>query len=305
MAFLFTCFNTSLKLRRKKLNSQTLASSSSPPHPHQPHTPPDDDDKLILGTLTWNQIQSSTSNFSTIIASGGFSNVYLAYFPGLPLPAAVKLLSGSTDRLTRVFHQELLILKGLSHPHIVNLLGYCHHTEEGVLVFEYVPNGTLQEKLHGETKTSSSNKKTLLPPSQSHSHSSSSSKMMMMGSPGYTDPHYLWTGIVSKKNDIYSFGVVVLELITGMQALNPVSGERLTSVLRPILRDPSKIVQMVDARLPRFDLEEVTAMAAISAMCLCETPSLRPSASDIVNLMRNSNAFKFPSPDSLSTLAKG
>lgn len=143
---------------------------------------------------------------------------------------------------------------------------------------------------------------TVLPPS-----SSAMNRMMMLGSPGYTDPHYLRTGIASKKNDVYSFGVIVLELITGREALCSRTGERLTSVAGPILRDASKVSQMVDARLllllqedkfnGGFDLlEEVTAMASISAMCLSDSPTLRPSASAIVNAMRS----KIPSTLSLS-----
>ena len=46
----------------------------------------------------------------------------------------------------------------------------------------------------------------------------SKKKQVMMGSSGYNDPHYLRTGIVSKKNDVYSYGVIILELVTGMEA---------------------------------------------------------------------------------------
>ena len=46
----------------------------------------------------------------------------------------------------------------------------------------------------------------------------SKQKQVMMRSPGYNDPHYLRIGIVSKKNDVYSYGVIILELVTGMEA---------------------------------------------------------------------------------------
>ncbi|EYU19451.1 hypothetical protein MIMGU_mgv1a009696mg [Erythranthe guttata] len=101
-------------------------------------------------------------------------------------------------------------------------------------------------------------------------------RVTMVGSPGYTDPHYLRTGLASKENDIYSFGVVILELITGIQAFNPSTGERLTAV------------EIVDPRLEGdVDFEEVKAMAAISAMCFSDSPVHRPSASDILNIMAN------------------
>lgn len=52
----------------------------------------------------------------------------------------------------------------------------------------------------------------------------------MVGSPGYTDPHYLRTGVASKKMDMYGFGVVVLELISGKEALSAGNGEMLVHV---------------------------------------------------------------------------
>lgn len=111
---------------------------------------------------------------------------------------------------------------------------------------------------------------------------------IMMGSPGYTDPLYLRTGLASKKNDVYSFGVIVLELITGVEAFSPQSGERLTKRAEPMLRDVEKVAEMVDPRLyGEIELEEARAMAALSAKCLCDSPSIRPSASDILTTMRN------------------
>ncbi|KGN49948.1 probable receptor-like protein kinase At1g33260 [Cucumis sativus] len=94
----------------------------------------------------WTEIESLTKNFSTLVGSGGFSNVYLARTaPGMA--AAVKIL-GASERLNRMFRQELDILLKLRHRNIVNFVGYCDERDEGALVFEYVPNGNLQEKLH-------------------------------------------------------------------------------------------------------------------------------------------------------------
>ncbi|CAK9138793.1 unnamed protein product [Ilex paraguariensis] len=290
--------------------------------------------------FNWEEVQNLTMNFSQGIGSGGFSTVYLANFPDSSL-GAIKIHS-SSERLNQVYKQELQILLRLSHNNIVNLLGYCDDREEGVLVFDHVPNGNLQEKLHdnggevtgrngqnsilswknrmviafqlaqaieylhekcslhiihGDIKASNilldeqlncklcdfgsakmGFSSTVLPPSSSRLN------RMMLGSPGYTDPHYLRTGIASKKNDVYSFGVIVLELITGIEAF---STARLTSLAGPMLREATKVAEMVDPRLSgNFDLEEAKVMASISATCLHDSPSLRPSASCILRIMR-------------------
>ncbi|THU74522.1 hypothetical protein C4D60_Mb04t34250 [Musa balbisiana] len=96
------------------------------------------------------EIESLTGKFATaaVVGEGGCSTVYLARLPDSSL-AALKLHRPS-ERLHRAFRQELDVLLRLRHPHIVRLLGYCDdREEEGVLVFEYAPNGNLHEKLHG------------------------------------------------------------------------------------------------------------------------------------------------------------
>lgn len=124
-------------------------------------------------------------------------------------------------------------------------------------------------------------------------------KLMMVGSPGYTDPHYLRTGIASKKNDVYSYGVIVLELITGLEAFCPErqSGQLLTSVLGPVLRGESvDVTEIVDPKLGgEFDIEEARLMVSIAALCLGNSPILRPSATQILQTMNDSvYSISFP-----------
>lgn len=282
--------------------------------------------------FTCDEVEKFTMNLSRsrLIAYGGFSTVYLAQFPDSML-GAVKIMDLSSERFQRVYKQELDILLQIQHENIVKFLGSCDNGEEGMLVFEYVPNGTLQEKLHstdGRKSLSWSNRmaiafqlakaieylhdkcplpivhgdikssnilldkkfnsklcdfgsakmgfsSTILPPSANR---------MMLGSPGYTDPHYLRTGVASKKNDIYSYGIIILELISGFEALSSDNGERLISKAGIILRDSSKVAEMVDSKLNgAYDLEEAKAMVSLAGFCLGDSPSLRPSASEILD----------------------
>ncbi|CAN6287736.1 unnamed protein product [Urochloa humidicola] len=100
--------------------------------------------------LSWAQVEAMTAGFtSAVVGEGGFSTVYLARLSGAL--AAVKV-HRSSERLHRVFRQELDALQRLRHPHIVRLLAFCDQQEEGVLVLEFAANGNLHERLHGGGK---------------------------------------------------------------------------------------------------------------------------------------------------------
>ncbi|KAG2547884.1 hypothetical protein PVAP13_9KG130400 [Panicum virgatum] len=100
--------------------------------------------------LSWAQVEAMTGGFtSAVVGEGGFSTVYLARLSGAL--AAVKV-HRSSERLHRVFRQELDALQRVRHPHIVRLLAFCEQQEEGVLVLEFAANGNLHERLHGGGK---------------------------------------------------------------------------------------------------------------------------------------------------------
>ncbi|VVB11807.1 unnamed protein product [Arabis nemorensis] len=302
----------------------------------------------VVTCYTRDGIESLTSNFSTLIGSGGYSNIYLARLSG-SYKAALKV-HVSSHRLYQVFRSELEILLRLQHPHIVKLLGYFDDSEEnGALLLEYLPQGNLQEKLnryskqvlpwrnriaiafqvaqaieyihekccpqivHGDIKSSNilldkdfncklcdfgSAKvgfSSMVQPSTTMSPRSK--QVRMVGSPGYTDPHYLRTGIASKKMDIYGFGVVVLELVSGKDAVSAERGEMLVHTAAPLIHEildsnadivEEKVRQFLDPRLSRdnsLDLEEVKTMLGVAAFCLRSPPSLRPSASQVVKTL--------------------
>ncbi|KAH7560821.1 hypothetical protein JRO89_XS10G0120100 [Xanthoceras sorbifolium] len=314
------------------------------------------DDGCLVKKYSWDDIERFSKNLSQVVGSGGFSTVYLARLPA-SIQGAIKIHFGS-ERLHQVFKQELDILQRLRHDNVVKLLGYCDDREDqGALVFEYVPNGTLQEKLHesdsllpwrnrmtiafqlaqaieylhekctlqivhGDIKASNIlldeylNSKlcdfgsakmgfsSIVMPSTSSPIPLT--KQMMIGSPGYTDPHYLRTGIASKKNDLYGLGVIILELVTGMEAFCPERqrGQLLTSIAGPMLKSVAEgeainVAEMVDPRLAGdLDLEEAKTMFSIAALCLGQSPILRPSATQILQTIKDqiSSISFLPSP---------
>lgn len=108
----------------------------------------------------------------------------------------------------------------------------------------------------------------------------------VMGTYGYCAPEYAMSGKLTLKSDIYGFGVVLLELITGRRAIDnskQVGEQNLVAWSRQFLKDRRKFVQMVDPLLQgRFPIRCLHHAIAITAMCLQDQPNFRPLIGDVV-----------------------
>ncbi|KAJ1692795.1 hypothetical protein LUZ63_009493 [Rhynchospora breviuscula] len=283
----------------------------------------------------WDEIVSLTGNFSMpVVGHGGFSMVYLCTVPRSSEPIAVKVhRCGGGARLLRAFRQELELLRKIQHRHIVRLHGFSDdHEEEGALMLEYSPNGTLHQKLHGnqdgnnQVLTWQDRMRILFELAEAieHLHSMdppivhnditstnvlldsqlstrlcdfgsasagfsaaicrSGSASVVVGSPGYADPYYLRTGLLSKKTDAYSFGVLILEVITGLPAVGS-DGQNLTSRILPCIEGGLRDV--MDPRLNgEYNIDEAEQMTALAVRCTGPQPGLRPSMVEIRAIMR-------------------
>lgn len=108
----------------------------------------------------------------------------------------------------------------------------------------------------------------------------------VLGTQGYVAPEYALTGHLTTKSDVYSYGVVLLELLTGRV---PVDMKRapgegvLVSWALPQLTDREKVVQIMDPALEgQYSVKEVVQVAAIAAMCVQPEADYRPLMADVV-----------------------
>ncbi|PIA46743.1 hypothetical protein AQUCO_01500352v1 [Aquilegia coerulea] len=224
------------------------------------------------------------------------------------------------------------MLSLLHHSNLVTLFGYCTHGDQRLLVYEYMPKGSLEDHLFDfeddkepldwntrikvalgaarglEYLHCAANPPVIyrdlksanilldndfhprlsdfglakLGPVGDRTHVST----RVMGTYGYCAPEYAMSGKLTLKSDIYSFGVVLLELITGRKAMDPTRKQGEQSLVvwsRPFLKDRRKFVQMVDPLLKgRFPVRCLHHAIAITAMCLQDEPTFRPLVGDIV-----------------------
>ncbi|ESW28459.1 hypothetical protein PHAVU_003G288300 [Phaseolus vulgaris] len=124
------------------------------------------------------------------------------------------------------------------------------------------------------------------------------------GTFGYLAPEYFMHGIVDEKIDVFAFGVLLLELITGRRAVDSNSRESLVIWAKPFL-DAKLIKEMVDPRLgDKYDLAEMKCCMATASLCIHHMSSKRPYMDQVVQLLKgeevpielNQNS---PSPRSL------
>ncbi|KAJ0560598.1 putative protein kinase RLK-Pelle-RLCK-VIIa-2 family [Helianthus annuus] len=110
---------------------------------------------LYVFTLAELKVITQTFSSSSLLGKGGFGPVHKGFIddklrPGLKAqPVAVKLLNLEGAQGHKEWLTEVLFLGQLRHPHLVKLIGYCCEDEHRMLVYEYMPRGSLENQLFG------------------------------------------------------------------------------------------------------------------------------------------------------------
>lgn len=102
-------------------------------------------------TFTYEELARATDGFSNanLLGQGGFGYVYRGLLPNGKVVAIKQLKAGSRQG-EREFQAEVEIISRVHHRHLVSLVGYCITGSQRMLVYEFVPNNTLEFHLHGK-----------------------------------------------------------------------------------------------------------------------------------------------------------
>ncbi|KAF5794388.1 putative protein kinase RLK-Pelle-RLCK-VIIa-2 family [Helianthus annuus] len=169
-------------------------------------------------------------------------------------------------------------------------LSFLHNTERKVIYRDFKSSNVL---LDGEFNAKLSDfGLAKLGPVNGESHVST----MIVGTYGYAAPEYMITGHLYVKSDVYGFGVVMLEMMTGLRVLDPnrpPSQQNLVDWARPSLTDIKKLKGIMDPRLEQhYPSQGVIKAGELIRKCLDVNPNHRPSMEKVVASLEEINAIR-------------
>ncbi|KAM1239959.1 hypothetical protein ACFX2J_045331 [Malus domestica] len=284
-------------------------------------------------------ILEATDNFSNAnkLGQGGYGPVYKGMFLG-GQEIAVKRLSRVSGQGLQEFRNEVVLIAKLQHRNLVRLKGYCMKGEEKILLYEYMPNKSLDSFIFDHTKSMFLNwemrfsiilgiARGLLYLHQDsrlriiHRDLKTSNVLLdeemnpkisdfglarivggketqantntVVGTYGYMAPEYALDGTFSVKSDVFSFGVVLLEIISGKKNTGFYQSEQTFSLINYAWRlwTENKVLDLMDKTLDEScNKNQFIQCVNVGLLCVQEDPNDRPAMSNVITLLDNETA---------------
>ncbi|KAK2405023.1 putative receptor protein kinase [Trifolium repens] len=305
-----------------------------------------EEEMMIAESLQFNFdiIRVATSDFSDSnkLGQGGFGIVYRGQLPNRQM-IAVKRLSTNSGQGDLEFKNEVLLVAKLQHRNLVRLLGFSLERRERLLIYEFVPNKSLDYFIFDPTRKTELNwekryniikgiargilylhedsrlriihrdlkaSNILLDDEMNPKISdfglarlfvigqTQGSTNRIVGTYGYMAPEYAMHGEFSVKSDVFSFGVLVLEIISGHKnSANICHGEDVEYLLTYAWRSwrEGKAINIIDPSLSNISKDEIMRCIHIGLLCIQENVVDRPTMASVA-LMLNSNTLTLSIP---------
>ncbi|XP_065878008.1 G-type lectin S-receptor-like serine/threonine-protein kinase RKS1 [Euphorbia lathyris] len=299
---------------------------------------PQDVSFLDLGT-----IKAATNNFSETnkLGQGGFGIVYKGQLSD-GQEVAVKRLSKNSGQGIEEFKNEVLLIAKLQHRNLVKLLGCCLERGEQMLIYEYLPNKSLDSFLFGQTRRSfldwrkrfdiitgiargilylhQDSRLTIIHRDLKCSNILLDANMnpkisdfgmarifkvdqiqektnTVVGTYGYMSPEYAIFGKFSVKSDVFSFGVVLLEIVSAKKNNSFQEEDPSLTLIGCVwkLWRQDKIMDIVDVSMEgSYDTHEVFRCIQIGLLCVQEYAMDRPTMSEVLLMLTSETAIPPP-----------
>ncbi|KAL8529752.1 hypothetical protein ACS0TY_006981 [Phlomoides rotata] len=292
-----------------------------------------------LPIFSFSSIAASTNNFSTLkkLGEGGFGPVYKGELRNEQF-VAVKRLSRRSGQGLEEFRNETELFAKLQHINLVAILGCCIENDEMILVYEYMPNKSLdcflfdaerKEQLdwrkrvhiiqgiaqglmylhhysrlrivHRDLKASNILLDAEMNPKISDfgmarifgGNNSQANTKRIVGTYGYMSPEYAMEGLFSVKSDVFAFGVLLLEILSGKKNTG-FYGSAYLSLLGYAwsVWQNDCAIELIDSILEIPASSSCIALRCIQIGLLCvqDNPTDRPDMSQVVSMLNNKDS---------------
>ncbi|KAJ7947355.1 Receptor-like kinase [Quillaja saponaria] len=232
------------------------------------------------GKIVYENIVKATEEFDSkyYIRVGGCGSVYKAELRTSQVVAVKKLhseIDGRMSSIMKSFTTEIRALAEIRHHNIVKLFGFCSHLLHSFLVYEYLERESLDKILKSMEKEIALD----------WDRRTNIVQGVANGTFGYSAPELAYTMDVNEKCDVYSYGVMTLEVVLGQHP-----GDLISSLFSPSsssMGSTSKNLLLNDVldqwlSPPTYPItEEIVSVAMLALACLNETPRSRPSMEQV------------------------
>ncbi|KAH7858624.1 hypothetical protein Vadar_025989 [Vaccinium darrowii] len=263
-----------------------------------------------IRNFSYNELRNVTDNFhpGNKIGQGGFGIVYKGILKD-GTQVAVKTLSAESKQGTREFLTEINTISNVRHPNLVELIGWCAEENKRALVYEYVVNNSLDRALLGRKSTTVKldwGKRSAicmgtarglaylheeLVPHIVHRDIKANGithiSTKIAGTTGYLAPEYVLGGQLTLKADVYSFGVLILEVVSGRSSSKANWGgtEKFLLEYAWQLYEEGKLLELVDPELDDFPEEEIIRYIKVAFFCTQAAANRRPLMSQVIEML--------------------
>ncbi|KAK3133127.1 hypothetical protein QOZ80_6AG0532680 [Eleusine coracana subsp. coracana] len=288
----------------------------------------------------YRELAAATGDFNdeNKLGRGGFGSVYLGNIvqgdSDIKQVAVKKFSSETSSQGRKEFEAEVKIISRLRHRNLVQLLGWCDSTKGLLLVYELVPEGSLDKHIHNNSTLLSWSERYKIilglgsalsylhrdwdqcvvhgdiKPSNIMLDSSYNTKLgdfglarladhgtgpqttaTVLGTAGYIDPDFVNTRRRRTESDVYSFGIVLLEIVSGKP---PVFQEPPFVLLKWVwsLHSQGAILDAADARLrgDEADEQQMERALVVGLWCTHHDPAQRPSIVEAMHVLQSQDA---------------
>ncbi|KAJ4703333.1 G-type lectin S-receptor-like serine/threonine-protein kinase [Melia azedarach] len=272
-----------------------------------------------LTLINFEELATATNGFhlKNKLGQGGFGPVYMGKLQD-GQEIAVKRLSRESGQGLDEFMNEIMVISKLQHRNLVRLLGCCIEGEEKMLIYEYMPNRSLDTFLFDPLKREHldwrkrfniiegiSRDEELNPKISDFGtakifggNQDQAKTGRVVGTYGYMSPEYAMEGRFSEKSDVFSFGVLLLEIVSGRRNASFYHEEGALNLLSHAwkLWTENNIATLIDPVISESGLEfEIIRCIHVGLLCVQEFVKDRPTMPTVISMLSTENV-DLPTP---------